>query len=465
VVSYRPILSVAKIYVDCISSPHLVSFATARPAEIRRQAYLLDRGLHWVPATVEPILGIFISYRKSDSEHAANSLASELRARFGDARVFQDLASIAPGVDFEDAISESLARSAAMIVIIGPNWSRVTDQAGRRRLELPDDWVRREVAAGLSRSDFRVFPVLVGGAPMPAPEELPEALRQLPRRQAFELTTRHWKNDVAELVNHLAKLPALATSGPSVSLSNRRRIWVTGLGAMFLVLTLFATIFVGREQKETIGPPIASQPSDMQPVVREVPSPKRQTLAPMTIEQLSKIMPLADRAILAMWIDPLNHAFDEFTISTGLERAAFMAQVAFSTSQLTRTEENWIPTEEQLRSEPPNGKLAIELGNVEPGDGQRFKHRGLLETYGVYGKASYAKFGRDLGLDLLGHPELAGSPTAAPRLACWFWRGGGLNELADAGKFDEITGRIAKSPGNYEERKVYYKLARDAFGV
>jgi hypothetical protein len=153
---------------------------------------------------------IFLSYRVDDTEHAVGRLAEDLREHFGAERVFQDMASILPGTDFVEALQSGLATCAATLVMIGPKWLHATDKNGRRRLDDPDDWVRREVIDSLQSEDVRVFPVLVGAAQMPAPEDLPEPLRSLPRRQAFPLTSRHWRQDVALLIEHLARTPGLA---------------------------------------------------------------------------------------------------------------------------------------------------------------------------------------------------------------------------------------------------------------
>jgi formylglycine-generating enzyme required for sulfatase activity len=153
---------------------------------------------------------IFISYRREDTEHAAGRLAADLRDHFGREQVFEDITSIDPGVDFEQALQDVLKTCGAVLVVIGPNWVGVADETGRRRLDDPDDWVRREVEESLRRPAVRVFPILVGPAGMPNAEELPASLKGLLRRQAFPLTVRHWANDVALLVEHLERLPARA---------------------------------------------------------------------------------------------------------------------------------------------------------------------------------------------------------------------------------------------------------------
>ena len=151
---------------------------------------------------------IFISYRREDSDIWAARLADELRQHLPPEQVFQDIASIDPGADFRTVLDEALATAAAMLVVIGPHWLSATDRNGRKRLESPADFVHQEVAESLRRPGVRVFPLLVNGAEMPSEEDLPDSLKPLARRQAFELTVRHWANDVAHLVQALKRGPS-----------------------------------------------------------------------------------------------------------------------------------------------------------------------------------------------------------------------------------------------------------------
>lgn len=158
---------------------------------------------------------IFISYRREDSEIWAARLEESLKREFPSDQVFRDVTTIAPGVDFVDALDAALRETVAAIVVIGPSWLSVTDKKGNRRLDQPKDFIRQEVAASLGREGVRVFPVLVDGAQMPGEEDLPEPLKPLWRRNALDLTVRHWDNDVAELVRHLRQVPGLTTPVPS----------------------------------------------------------------------------------------------------------------------------------------------------------------------------------------------------------------------------------------------------------
>lgn len=153
---------------------------------------------------------IFISYRREDSDIWVLRLVDELRKHFPPEQVFQDIASIDPGADFVEALDKALSTAAVMLAVIGQRWLSATDKQGRRRLDMPGDFVRQEIAESLRRPGVRVFPLLVNGAEMPAEEDLPEPLKALHRRHGFELTVRHWNHDVAQLVQTLKRAPGFS---------------------------------------------------------------------------------------------------------------------------------------------------------------------------------------------------------------------------------------------------------------
>jgi hypothetical protein len=153
---------------------------------------------------------IFISYRREDTDFLVSRLVDELRKHFPNEQVFQDIRSIDPGADFVEALDKALSTAAVMLAVIGKHWLSATDKQGRRRLDMPGDFVRQEIAESLRRPGVGVFPLLVNGAEMPAEEDLPELLKALHRRQAFELTTRYWPQDVAQLVQTLKRAPGIS---------------------------------------------------------------------------------------------------------------------------------------------------------------------------------------------------------------------------------------------------------------
>ena len=124
--------------------------------------------------------GVFISYRRDDSAASAGRVYDRLARRLGAENVFFDVDNIPPGVDFVDVLSERVGKCDALVAVIGRDWTSAAGKDNRRRLDDPNDFVRIEIEAALTRG-VRVIPVLVEGAAMPGADELPESLKKLAR--------------------------------------------------------------------------------------------------------------------------------------------------------------------------------------------------------------------------------------------------------------------------------------------
>jgi putative chitinase len=149
----------------------------------------------------------------------------------------------------------------------------------------------------------------------------------------------------------------------------------------------------------------------------------------------------------------LEDAMHEFQINTPQRQAAFLAQVAHESGSLHWLVELWGPTASQARYE-----MRYDLGNVAPGDGFKYRGRGLIQ---LTGRANYKRAGDALGVDLIAQPELLGEPALACRSAGWFWLTHGCNELADAGKFERITRAINGGLNGYAERLGIWQRAKE----
>jgi TIR domain len=146
--------------------------------------------------------GIFVSYRRGDTAGYAGRLTDRLDEHFGEQRVFHDVDSIKPGLDFVEAIQKAIGSSEVLLAVIGRNWATATDAAGQKRLQDPQDYLRMEIITALQRN-IRVIPVLVQGASMPSAQELPNDLAPLARRNGFELRETSWGSDVQRLITTL----------------------------------------------------------------------------------------------------------------------------------------------------------------------------------------------------------------------------------------------------------------------
>jgi hypothetical protein len=169
---------------------------------------------------------IFISYRRDDSPAQAGRLYGELRDHFGKHAVYRDIDSMKPGDEFVDRIERELRSAAAVIAVIGDTWLNVDEPHGRRRLDMPNDYVRREIATALSQGK-PVIPLLVNGAPMPGPDQLPEDIAPLALRNALELVDRYWKWGIRDLFEALEEI----VGAPELDLGDGEREQARGDGA------------------------------------------------------------------------------------------------------------------------------------------------------------------------------------------------------------------------------------------
>lgn len=88
--------------------------------------------------------GVFVSYRRDDSQGFAGRLADDLTDILGDEAVFRDI-EIPVGSDFTDVLHRAIAASDALLVVIGRGWVQRGPGGYGDRLFEPTDWVRTEI--------------------------------------------------------------------------------------------------------------------------------------------------------------------------------------------------------------------------------------------------------------------------------------------------------------------------------
>jgi hypothetical protein len=208
----------------------------------------------------------FLSYRREDSAGYAGRLRESLERRLGHDAVFRDVDTIEPGQDFVDAITARLRDCSVLVALIGREWLDARDSRGLRRLEQAHDYVRLEIAGALERPDVLVVPVLVEGVSAPGPEDLPESIRSLARRQAISLRDETWDADVDRLAN------VIRSAGPNrlVTESPRTKPNRAALIALAVILVLAAIaigMFIRRGTRDA-----AERPGEEAPTERVEPA-------------------------------------------------------------------------------------------------------------------------------------------------------------------------------------------------
>ena len=158
--------------------------------------------------------GIFISYRHEDSQELAGRLFDRLAQRFGKDRVFRDIDAIDPGAKFAEVIAERIGDCDALVALIGKGWLDAKDAQGRRRLDLPNDFVKAEIAEALAQNKL-VIPALIEGTPMPARDALPPQIAGLADCNALPISDSRFDFDIGRLVSVIGKV--LAPGGSAIA--------------------------------------------------------------------------------------------------------------------------------------------------------------------------------------------------------------------------------------------------------
>jgi putative chitinase len=155
----------------------------------------------------------------------------------------------------------------------------------------------------------------------------------------------------------------------------------------------------------------------------------------------------------------LQQTLNNQGLNTDLRAVHFIAQACHETMGLSLLEEQASGAAYENRAS---------LGNTQPGDGPRYKGRGMFQ---LTGRANYKSYGDKLGLDLISHPELAINPVNSLLIACEFWNRNNLHKFADADDVLAISKIIntghngTTMPNGFQDRKDYLAKAKDALGT
>lgn len=183
------------------------------------------------------------------------------------------------------------------------------------------------------------------------------------------------------------------------------------------------------------------------------------------------------------WHPHLSRAMQRFGISTRARAAAFIAQLGHESGGLLRVEENLNYSADRLLQvferhftvdqarayarQPAriaNRAYANRMGNGDErsGDGYRYRGRGPIQ---ITGADNYRWMGELLGLPLLERPDMLLEPEHGAASAAAYWRGRGLNALADAGDIVGMTKKINGGRTGLADRTDRWNGAKAALGV
>jgi putative chitinase len=168
----------------------------------------------------------------------------------------------------------------------------------------------------------------------------------------------------------------------------------------------------------------------------------------ITKETLKKIAPNANDEIISHLAEHLDDQLAKYNIDNHLRICHFLAQTAHESAGFRTLEEYASGAAYEGRKD---------LGNVEPGDGRRYKGRGMIQ---LTGRANYRVFGQRIGYNLEHKPELAKEPMISIKTACEYWNSRNLSTYADLDDIMTITKRINGGFNGLEDRKRYLSKAK-----
>lgn len=172
----------------------------------------------------------------------------------------------------------------------------------------------------------------------------------------------------------------------------------------------------------------------------------------ITADHLRQIMPRSPTEKREAYARHMSAAMKEADIVTVTRAASFLGQIAWESGELRYFEEIDSGHAYEGRKD---------LGNVNPGDGKRYKGRGPIQ---LTGRANYRAASAFVGVDLESDPEVAATPLIGFRVATWYWTTRELNVKADACDFMAITRAINGGLNAYERRLDYYRRALEVLG-
>lgn len=168
----------------------------------------------------------------------------------------------------------------------------------------------------------------------------------------------------------------------------------------------------------------------------------------LTLDHLRIVYPWTERSILASNLPYLIEATNQYGIDQKpIRMMFFLAQIGHESMGLRHNVELSSGLAYEWRKD---------LGNIYPGDGPRYKGRGLIQ---LTGRINYRNAGKHLGIDLESNPELAQNVAYQSLIAGWYWSSRNLNFWSDKQDFQTVTRLINGGLNGWADRISYLKRA------
>ncbi len=228
---------------------------------------------------------------------------------FGENKLFMDVDNIPVGRDFEDYLHSQVAACDAMLAIIGPKWLDAKDETEQRRLDSPEDFVRVEIAAALARN-IPVIPVLIDGARPPKASELPDPLKPLARRQAFEVRHANFGRDAEALAKKMHQALGHEKSERGWQRLRRRNLLIAAVIVLVAALAWFGLNVFSWHQEAQIPIGVPETPTTG-------PTPEKRTVAPA--QSIVGTWRSEDRRFVWQFLDNETYAYLAVIVTAGMD--------------------------------------------------------------------------------------------------------------------------------------------------
>lgn len=172
----------------------------------------------------------------------------------------------------------------------------------------------------------------------------------------------------------------------------------------------------------------------------------------MTLEALFKKLGATAARAKQLALAGLVRMNDAGILDNPLRLAHFIAQ-------LTHESGNFRYMEEIASGAAYEGRK--DLGNVNAGDGVRFKGRGPIQ---LTGRTNYDRASKAIGIDFVSTPELVARPDLGMWTSIWFWTANSINKWADADNVEKVSRVINGGTNGLADRKAKLLLIRGYLG-
>lgn len=172
----------------------------------------------------------------------------------------------------------------------------------------------------------------------------------------------------------------------------------------------------------------------------------------MTLSEFQSILPNTKAETVLDVYNQLTPCFAKYEINTPIRKCHFLAQMLHESGALRYKEEI---------ASGKNYEGRLDLGNIIKGDGVRFKGRGGFQ---LTGRANYRMYGKVIGVDLEGNPELVATKYFVD-VAGWFWDSRNLNGWADKDELEAITRKVNGGLNGIDDRRNWLNKLKAVYKI